>query len=424
MRVLVVGGGGREHALVWKLSQDPTVDKIFATPGNAGIAEIAQCEPLDASNPHTVGDFAEAQGIDLVVVGPEAPLVAGMADELTLRGLKVFGPSAKAARIEGSKAFAKELMTRAGIPTARAERFTEVEPALAALDEFGTPVVVKADGLAAGKGVFVCESRADAVEAIRDCLERAVFGEAGATVLIEEYLEGEEVSAFGLADGRTVLPLTLSQDHKRLMDGDQGPNTGGMGAYSPVKHIDVMDAAVNQVFEPLVRTLRNQGAPYTGVIFAGLMVTRDGPKVLEFNVRFGDPEAQAIVPRLGTELAELLLSCVEGNLASFEPRWSPASCVCVVLASRGYPSSGDRGTPIEGLDEANTVPGVVVFHGGTAVVGGRVVTAGGRVLSVSALGENLAMARDRAYEAVAKIRFDGMKFRTDIGLKGLRQKGR
>jgi phosphoribosylamine---glycine ligase len=424
MRILVVGGGGREHALALKLAQNPTVDKIFATPGNAGIADIAQCEPLDASNIHAIGDFAEAQGIDLIVVGPEAPLVAGIADELTLRGLKVFGPSAKAARIEGSKAFAKDIMTRAGIPTARAERFTQVAPALAALDAFGTPVVVKADGLAAGKGVFVCETRADAEEAIRDCLERALFGSSGATVLIEEYLEGEEVSAFALADGRTVLPLTLAQDHKRLLDGDKGPNTGGMGAYSPVPHLKALDAAVNQVFEPLVRTLRNSGAPYTGVLFAGLMVTRDGPKVLEFNARFGDPEAQAILPRFDGDLAELLLACVEGNLATQESRWSGSSCVCVVVTSRDYPTKGDKGTPILGLDEAAKVPGAVVFHAGTAIVGGRVVTAGGRILGVSALGKDLTRARERAYEAVAKIRFEGMRFRTDIGLKGLRQEGR
>ncbi|MGH2783629.1 MAG: phosphoribosylamine--glycine ligase [Actinomycetota bacterium] len=416
MRILVVGGGGREHALTWKLGQNPTVDKIFAVPGNPGIGEIAQCEPLDIADVDGLADFVDTNGIDLTIVGPEAPLVAGLADELAVRGHAVFGPSKAAARIEGSKAWAKQIMARAGVPTARSETVATMEEGLAALDRFGTPVVVKADGLAAGKGVTVAESRETAEEALRICLVDLAFGEAGATVVIEEFLEGEELSILCLTDGRTVLPLIPAQDFKRAFDEDTGPNTGGMGAYSPVPQMpaDVVDRAMREIFTPTVRALDEAGSRFVGCLYGGLMVTADGPKVIEFNCRFGDPETQAIIPRLTSDLAELLLACVEGNLSLYRPRWTDDACVVVVLASGGYPGRYKTGVPIDGLDAVERMRGVEVFHAGTDRRKGRVVTAGGRVLAVSALGSDLSAARNRAYEAVAAITFEGMHHRTDI----------
>ena len=427
MRILVVGGGGREHALTWKLAQNPTVDKIFAAPGNAGIGEVAQCEPLDVTDPATVADFAEAHGIDLTVVGPEAPLVAGLADELSDRGLNVFGPSRAAARIEGSKAWAKEIMIKAGVPTARSETVTTLEDGLDALDRFGTPVVVKADGLAAGKGVTVAEDRGGAEQALRACLVDLAFGDAGTTVVIEEHLQGEELSILCLTDGRHVLPLVPAQDFKRIDDGDRGPNTGGMGSYSPVPHApaDIVERTVKDVFEPVVRTLGAAGAPYVGCLYGGLMLTADGPKVLEFNCRFGDPETQAVVPRLESDLGELLLACTEGNLSYYKPVWTSDACVAVVVASGGYPGSHRTGFPIEGLDDAAGLDGVEVFHAGTARREGTILTAGGRVLAVSALGADLEAARSRAYAAIEKIRFEGMHYRRDIAeAAARRQEGR
>jgi phosphoribosylamine--glycine ligase len=425
MRILVVGGGGREHALTWKLAQNPTIDKIFAAPGNAGIGEVAQCEPLDITHPATVADFAEAHGIDLTVVGPEAPLVAGLADELSERGLNVFGPSRAAARIEGSKAWAKELMITAGVPTARSATVTTLEDGLKAIDEFGTPAVVKADGLAAGKGVTVAENRAGAEQALRECLLDRAFGDAGSTVVVEEFLLGEELSILCLTDGRHVLPLVPAQDFKRVDDGDRGPNTGGMGSYSPVPQApaDIVERSVREVFEPIVRTLHDQNAPYVGCLYGGLMLTADGPKVLEFNCRFGDPETQAVIPRLASDLAELLLACTEGNLSYYEPVWTKEACVAVVLASGGYPGKHQTGLPIEGLDELAQLEGVEVFHAGTARRDGTLVTAGGRVLAVSALGADLGAARSRAYAAVEKIRFEGMHYRTDIAEKSAKARG-
>ena len=425
MRILVVGGGGREHALTWKLAQNPTIDKIFAAPGNAGIEELAQCEPLDITNPATVADFAEAHGIDLTVVGPEAPLVAGLADELAGRGLNVFGPSRAAARIEGSKAWAKELMIKAGVPTARSATVTTLEDGIHAIDEFGAPVVVKADGLAAGKGVTVAENRAAAEQALRECLLDRAFGDAGSTVVVEEFLRGEELSILCLTDGRHVLPLIPAQDFKRVDDGDRGPNTGGMGSYSPVPHApaDIVDRALREVFEPIVHTLHDQDAPYVGCLYGGLMLTADGPKVLEFNCRFGDPETQAVIPRLRSDLAELLLACTEGNLSYYEPVWTDQACVAVVLASGGYPGKHKTGLAIDGLDEVARLDGVEVFHAGTARKDGTVVTAGGRVLAVSALGDDLGAARSRAYAAIEKIRFEGMHHRTDIAETAAKKQG-
>ena len=419
MRLLLVGGGGREHALTWKLAQNPTVDKIFAVPGNAGIGEVAQCEPLDTSDVDGLADFVESNGIDLTIVGPEAPLVAGLADELAERGLAVFGPSKAAARIEGSKAWAKEIMASAGVPTAGSRVVTTMEEGLAALEQFGAPVVVKADGLAAGKGVTVAETRASAEEALRLCLVDGAFGAAGATVVVEEFLEGEELSILCLTDGRTVLPLVPAQDFKRIDDGDTGPNTGGMGSYSPVPHMpsDIVERAVREVFTPTVRALDEAGSPFVGCLYGGLMITADGPKVIEFNCRFGDPETQAIIPRLESDLAELLLACVEGNLTLYRPRWTDDACVVVVLASGGYPGSYKTGVPIEGLEDVEGIRGVEVFHAGTQRRNGRIVTSGGRVLAVSALGSTLAAARERAYGAAGAIRFEGMHFRTDIAAR-------
>jgi len=425
VRVLVVGGGGREHALTWKLSQNPTVETIHAVPGNAGIEQIAKCAALDASDPAVVADYAEANSIDLTVVGPEAPLVAGLADELSSRGLRVFGPSKAAARIEGSKAWAKEVMAKAGVPTARSATVVSYEAGIATLDEFGLPVVIKADGLAAGKGVTVAEDREAAERALRSCFIDDAFGDAGTTVVIEEYLDGEELSILCITDGHAVVPLVPAQDFKRAIDGDQGPNTGGMGSYSPVPQAprDIIERAVRDIFEPVIRTLGDLDAPYVGCLYGGLMLTADGPKVLEFNCRFGDPETQAVVPRLESDLAELFLACTEGNLSDYKPIWSPDACVVVVAASGGYPGEYRTGVPIAGLDAATAVDGVEVFHAGTARKSGEIVTAGGRVLAVSARAESLDAARRRAYEAVGKISFDGMHYRKDIAKRAASMQG-
>ncbi|MGH2829530.1 MAG: phosphoribosylamine--glycine ligase [Actinomycetota bacterium] len=420
MRVLIVGSGGREHAIAWGLARAASVDKVFAAPGNAGIAELAQCDPIDAAEGAAIADYADAQGADLVVIGPEAPLVDGLADRLTARGLTVFGPSAAAARIEGSKSWAKQVMSDAGIPTGASRTFDAVEPALQFLRTFGVPCVVKADGLTAGKGVRVCETMIEAADAIRECLQERAFGDAGATIVIEECLAGEEISVFCATDGTRVVPLGAAQDHKRLLDGDRGPNTGGMGAYGPVPHLDVVDRVIDQTFEPLVAAMAGRGAPFRGVLYGGFMVGEQGPKVLEFNCRFGDPETQVLVPRLDADLGELLAACARGDLSGVKAGWSSQAAVCVVIAGKGYPQRSDRGTPIHGLDAAAAVPGAIVFHAGTAFDGGDIVTAGGRILGVTATGDTPAQARERAYSAADAIRFDGMQRRGDIGARAIR----
>ncbi len=416
MRVLVVGGGGREHALVWRLAKNPTIDRLFAAPGNAGIRREAVCFPIEADDVKALVACVEREGIDLTVVGPEAPLVAGLADELAARGLRVFGPSREAARIEGSKAWAKELCERHGIATARSGSFTKMKPALAYLEGLDPPYVVKADGLAAGKGVTVAEDRAAAVAALEACVVDRAFGDAGARVVIEEFLVGEEVSAFALTDGREVLPLVVAQDFKRVADGDAGPNTGGMGAYSPVPFVS--DALASRIWDEIVvravRGMESEGVRYQGVLYAGLMLTDEGPRLLEFNCRFGDPETEVMVPRLRSDLGELLLACVEGNLSNYKALWSPEFCVSVVAASGGYPGSYETGFEVRGLAEAEKVEGVTVFHAGTEERRGKVITSGGRVLSVSGLGATLADARARAYEACALISFEAMHYRRDI----------
>jgi phosphoribosylamine--glycine ligase len=416
MRILIVGGGGREHALCWRLAQNAAVDRLYAAPGNAGIAELATLVHLSAADVPGIVEFAERESIDFTVVGPEAPLVAGLADEMQARGMPVFGPTREAARIEGSKAWARWLCDRHGIPAPRSRVFENVEPAFDYLDELKPPYVVKADGIAAGKGVTVTEDLGEARTAIEDCLVHKVFGDAGLKVLIEEHLEGFEVSAMALTDGRTILPLVLVQDYKRAFDGNQGPNTGGMGAFSSVPAVD--SATESRIVEMILRrtgrALEEEGVRYQGVLFAGLMLTADGPKVLEFNCRFGDPETQALLPRLKSNFGELLLACVEGNLSHHRLVWEQDSTVAIVLASAGYPGSHQTGNPISGLQEAAEVQGAQVFHAGTVAREGRVLTAGGRVLTVMAMAHDLDEARRRAYEAASKISFDGMTYRRDI----------
>ena len=416
MRILLVGGGGREHALVWKLAQSPSVEHLIAAPGNAGIADVAECRPVDSSDIAGLVDLAEKESIDLVVVGPEAPLVEGLVDRLMEKGIAAFGPTAEGALIEGSKVWAKELCVSLGIPTAISETFTDADAAERYLSRLEPPYVVKAEGLAAGKGVTVAKTQDEAVAAIRAALVDRAFGDAGDRVLVEEFLDGREVSALALTDGETVVPLVPAQDFKRAEDGDAGPNTGGMGAYSPVPFVDerTWQGIASEVLEPAVRGLRDRGIPYRGVLYAGLMLTDAGPRVLEFNCRFGDPETQAIIPRLESDLAEMLLATAEGRLGDLKVTWRPEACVTVVLASGGYPGAYETGIPIHGLEDAAGVEGATIFHAGTTRRDDRVMTAGGRVLAVSALGKGLAEARERAYEAASRISFEGMHHRTDI----------
>ncbi|SMB99819.1 phosphoribosylamine--glycine ligase [Thermanaeromonas toyohensis ToBE] len=414
MKVLVVGGGGREHALVWKLAQSPLVTEIFCAPGNAGIATLASCVPLVAHDIEGLVDFARRADIDLTVVGPEAPLVAGIVDAFKAKGLRIFGPSRAAAAIEGSKAWAKELMLKARIPTARYTVVDNLPAAQKYIKEHGVPVVVKADGLAAGKGVVVAEEETQALAAVEEMLAGR-FGEAGRRIILEEKLEGEEVSVLAFCDGENVLPMVASQDHKRVFEGDQGPNTGGMGAYAPVPFYDAELAkeVKETILCPAVRALAEAGHPYVGVLYAGLMVTREGPKVLEFNCRFGDPEAQPLLMLLKTDLVEVILAALEGRLKEIKLEWHPGFAACVVLSAPGYPGDYPKGEIITGLDQ---VPeGVEVFHAGTAWKGGQVVTNGGRVLGVTARGATLEEALSHAYRAAEVIHFPGKHYRRDIG---------
>ena len=423
--VLLVGGGGREHALAWKLAQSPGLGRMIAGPGNPGIAAHARCVPVKDTAIDDLVALALQERPDLVVVGPEVPLALGLADRMRAAGFAVFGGSAAAARLESSKAFAKELMARHRIPTARFGTFREAVAARAFCRELGAPLVVKADGLAAGKGVLICRSLGEADAALAQCLEARAFGDSGLTVVVEEFLQGEEASFFALSDGTTALPLAAAQDHKTVWDGDRGPNTGGMGAYSPAP---VMDAAMEarvmaEIVRPTIAAMAAEGAPYTGVLFVGLMITREGPKVIEFNCRFGDPECQALLPRLQEDLLALLLAAATGKGLPPTLAWSPRASVCVVMTSAGYPGRYDTGTAITGLEAAGALPDVTVFHAGTARAGGGLVTAGGRVLGVQALGDDVAAAIRTAYAAVERIRFDGAHYRRDIGHHALRRLG-
>lgn len=423
MNILVVGGGGREHALVWKLVNDSRRPKVFCAPGNAGTAELATNLNIGAEDVPALVEWARKHRPDLVVVGPEAPLCAGLVDRLEAEGIKVFGPSQAAAQIEGSKVFAKDVMVAAGVPTARAESFTDAGQALDFVRAIGAPLVIKAEGLAAGKGVTVCATLAEAEQAIREALVDKVFGAAGHRILVEEFLDGEEVSILALTDGKRVVILASAQDHKRVFNNDEGPNTGGMGAYSPapVCTPDLYPDIERHVFGPTLAELERRGIGYKGVLYAGLMMTRHGPKVLEFNCRFGDPETQVILPRLAGDLVPVLEACADGTLRPEMVAWRPEACVCVVMAAGGYPGVYRKGDEIRGLNEAAGVRDAVVFHAGTALRDGRVVTAGGRVLGVTALGKGLKEAVDCAYEAVTRIDFDGAIYRTDIAAKAFKR---
>jgi phosphoribosylamine--glycine ligase len=421
MKILIVGGGGREHALAWKIANDSTSPDVFCAPGNAGTTDVATNVPIGAEDIDAIVEWASENRPDLTVVGPEAPLCAGITDRLNAIGLRVFGPTEDAAQLEGSKIFAKELMQAAGVPTAAAETFTDADAARAYLEQVGAPVVVKAEGLAAGKGVFVCESLEQAHAAIDETMVSRAFGDAGNRVVIEEFLGGEEASILALIDGEHVLMLASSQDHKRALENDEGPNTGGMGAYSPAPVVtdDLWPIIREQVFERLLTELRKRGIVYRGVLYAGLMIEEGQPKVLEYNCRFGDPEAQAVFPRIDGDLLPALNACVDGNLDASMLNWSDSPCVCVVMASGGYPGSYEKGKAIEGLDRAGAVDDVVVFHAGTDGDDGNTVTSGGRVLAVSACGPELESALERAYSAVSEIHFDGAQFRRDIAHRAL-----
>ena len=423
MRVLVVGGGGREHALVHSFARSSLADRIFCAPGNAGTDAEADNIPIAADDLPALLDFASREGVDLTVIGPEAPLVVGLTDLLEEHGLAVFGPNRQAAQLEGSKVFAKEIMAAGGVATGAYRRHERLESAL--LDVEGRddyPLVVKADGLAAGKGVLICKDVDEAREAVRACFVAREFGEAGNVLITEEYLDGAEVSLLVLCDGETAVPLAPAQDYKRIFAGDGGPNTGGMGSYSPVPGFEqrAIGAAMEHVVEPVLGALRERRITYRGVLYAGLIVTEAGVKVLEFNCRFGDPETQAVLPRLDSDLLEHCAAASKGELSGARVLWKPQDCVTVVLASAGYPASSHKGDAISGLAEAAALDGVTVYHAGTALQDGQVVTAGGRVLAVSALGDGFAAARSRVYEAVDKIAFDGRQVRPDIAERAVK----
>jgi phosphoribosylamine--glycine ligase len=425
MNILLLGSGGREHALAWKMAASPLADRLYCAPGNAGIAREAECVALDIADHGAVIAFCRSHRIDLVVVGPEAPLCAGIVDDLEAAGIKAFGPTRAAARLEGSKGFTKDLCRDNGVPTAAYERFRAADPAKTYLRGRGVPIVVKADGLAAGKGVVVAQTVAEGEAAVDMMFGGGIavsnMGEAGGEVVIEEFLAGEEASFFALCDGANAIALTTAQDHKRAFDGDQGPNTGGMGAYSPAPNIDdAMSARVMaEIITPTLRAMNAMGAPYKGVLYAGLMITADGPKLIEYNARFGDPETQVLMLRLMSDLVPALLASRDGQLKSFDLRWYPDPALTVVMAAKGYPGDYARGSVIEGLDDAAKVGGVEIFHAGTKADGNRILANGGRVLDVSAIGKTVREAQARAYEAISRIRWPEGFYRHDIGWRAV-----
>jgi phosphoribosylamine--glycine ligase len=425
MNILLLGSGGREHALAWKMAASPLIDKLYCAPGNAGIAREAECATLDLGDHKSVIAFCHSHAIGFVVVGPEAPLCAGIVDDLEAAGIKAFGPSKLAARLEGSKGFTKDLCRGNSIPTAAYERFNAAAPAKDYLRAHGAPIVVKADGLAAGKGVVVAQNLAEAEAAI-DMMFGGALGEAGVEVVIEEFLDGEEASFFALCDGDTALPLTTAQDHKRAYDGDEGPNTGGMGAYSPAPNIDAAMSArvMREIIEPTLHAMKAMGAPYKGVLYAGLMITREGPKLIEYNARFGDPETQVLMLRLMSDLVPALLASRDGMLKNFDLRWFPDPALTVVMAAKGYPGDYARGTVIEGLDEAGAVDGVEIFHAGTKTENGKILANGGRVLNISAIGKTVREAQARAYEAAALIKWPDGFYRRDIGWRAVEREAK
>ena len=421
MKVLVIGGGGREHVLVWKLSQSPRVEEVFCAPGNGGISQSARCLDIAADDLEGLTRFCKNEKIDLTVVGPELPLTMGIVDLFNKERLRIFGATQGAAQLEGSKAFAKDLMQAYNIPSARYQVFDDRDQAAAYINKEGAPIVVKADGLAAGKGVIVAETEQEALDALDAIMVKRVFGEAGDRVVIEERLQGEEASFIAFSDGEHVLPMASSQDHKPIYDDDKGPNTGGMGAYSPAPIVtpDVHERIMEEVMIPTVKALAAEGYPYQGVLYAGLMIKDGEPKTLEFNCRLGDPETQPIFMRMGGDLIPVIEACIEGDLTGVELSWDPRTAVCVVMASQGYPGSYEKGKRIQGLDKVESMEGVFVFHAGTALKDGKYMTAGGRVLGVTGLGKGIKEAMEITYRAVSQITWEGAHFRTDIGKKAL-----
>ena len=422
MKVLVIGGGGREHSLVWKIAKSPEVSKIFCAPGNPGISEIAECIDITADQTNLLCEFAAKEDIGLTVVGPEAPLVDGIVDVFSKHNLKVFGPDQKAAILEDSKVFSKLLLRKHGIPTADFKCFDDHSQARHYVLSRGAPIVVKADGLSKGKGVFVCKTNDEALQAIDSIMKDRVFGNAGDQVVIEECLIGEEVSLLAFTDGRTIVPMESSQDHKTVYDGDEGPNTGGMGAYSPVPIMtsELYREVEKNILVPTVHAMNKEGRPYKGVIYIGLMITSAGPMVLEFNVRFGDPEAQVILTRMKSDIVPIMLATISGGLDNVDLEWFPQASVCVVMAAGGYPGQYDNGKEIKGLDSLKNQEGISVFHAGTKSENVKIVTNGGRVLNVAACGEDIKEAQKKVYEAVSKISFDGAHYRRDIADKAIK----
>lgn len=421
MKVLVIGGGGREHALVWKIAQSPLVQRVYCAPGNPGIGEIAENVNIAADDITALLAFAKKEEVDLTVVGPEAPLSLGIVDLFEEYGLRIFGPRRNAAVIEASKAFSKDLMKKYNVPTAAYEVFTEVEPAVAFIDKLGVPIVVKADGLAAGKGVIIAQTREEAVGAVTEMLSGNAFGSAGSRVVIEEFLKGEEASFLALTDGKNIIPLASAQDHKAAYDNDQGPNTGGMGAYSPAPVVNpaIHQKAMEEVMRRTVDGMAAEGRPYVGVLYAGLMIDGDSVKTLEFNARFGDPECQPLLMRMRSDIVPILMAGAEGDMGGITIDWHDKAAVCVVMAAGGYPAEYRKGDDITGLDAASMMDDLFVFHAGTAARDGRIVTSGGRVLGVTALGDTVQEAIERAYAGVKLIGWEGAHFRTDIGKKAL-----
>ncbi|WP_341281095.1 phosphoribosylamine--glycine ligase [Paenibacillus sp. FSL H8-0537] len=420
MRILVVGGGGREHAIVWALKKSEKVRSIYCAPGNAGIAQLAECVPLAVNQFDELVEFAKDAAIDLVFIGPDDPLADGIVDAFEAHQIPVYGPNKAAAEIEGSKIFMKNLLKKYNIPTAKYETFTEYEAASAYLQAQQTPIVIKADGLAAGKGVTVAFTMEEAQQALKEAMLDKVFGDAGNQIVIEEFLEGQEMSILAFVDGETVRAMVPAQDHKPIFDGDKGPNTGGMGTYTPLPHIDqaIIDESIANIIIPTAKAMVSEGRPFRGVLFAGLMITKDGPKTIEFNARMGDPETQVVLPRLETDLVDIVLASLNGRLEQLDITWSDEAAVCVIMASEGYPASYPKGRVIEGLAKAEA-QGALVFHAGTAEKDGQFVTSGGRVLGVVGRGRDIAQARARAYDAVGVIHFDGMQSRSDIAAKAL-----
>ena len=420
MNILILGSGGREHALLWKLAQSPEATKLYAVPGNPGMAELAECVAGSIEDNASVVKLAQEKKIDLVVVGPEVPLTNGVVDALCAAGIKAFGPTKAAAELEGSKSFSKDIMKKYGIPTAKYEVFTDADTARAYIEKEGAPIVIKADGLAAGKGVIVAETKEQALDAVHEIMDDAAFGKAGSRVVIEAFMEGEEASLLAFTDGKTIRPMVSSQDHKRAYDGDKGPNTGGMGTYAPapVMTKDMVEQATEKILKPMIAAMAKEGRPYQGCLYAGLMITEEGPKVVEFNARFGDPETQVILPLLKGDLVKIMQACVDGTLDTAAVDWEDGAAVCVVMASGGYPKSYKKGYAIDGLKKAESL-GTFVFHAGTAKKDGKVVTSGGRVLGVTARGGGIKEATEKAYKGVEAIRFTDEFHRKDIAHRAL-----